>query len=311
MNSGRRAAVVASLLALAAFAYSAASSGALPQGVSKYRMSRATTRPCGRLRQPPVVYQHVIWIVMENKSYSQIIGSSDAPYVNALARSCGLATNFSAESHPSLPNYIAMTSGSTQQITDDSDPSAHPLNVPSIFSQLGRGWRALAESMPSNCYLTDEGLYAVRHTPATYFTNIRGQCARQAVPLTPRPNLLARFTFITPNLCHDMHSCPSTGDDQGAQTRAGDAWLSRFVPKVLNGAAYRAGSTAVFITWDEDSPDNHIATLVLSPYTRAGTVSAKPFDHYSLLRTTEDLLGIRTHIGNAATAQSMRRPFHL
>ena len=82
---------------------------------------------------PPPTYDHVIWIVMENHSYDQIIGSADAPYINQLATRFGLATNFYGEAHPSLPNYIAMTSGSTQGITDDDDPSAHPLDVPSLF----------------------------------------------------------------------------------------------------------------------------------------------------------------------------------
>jgi hypothetical protein len=271
-------------------------------------------RPCGVVRKPPAVWRHVVWIVMENKAYDQIIGSSNAPYVNGLARQCGTATNLSAESNPSLPNYIAMTSGSNQGITDDSGPSSHPLAVASIFSQLGSGWRSLAESMPSNCALSDSGdFYAVRHNPATYYTNVRSACSRNDVPLARRADISARFTFITPNLCHDMHSCPSTGDDEAAQTRAGDAWLSGFIPTLLNSSQYKAGSTAIFVTWDEDngSAHEHVATLVLSPSTPSGVRSAKPFSHYSLLRTTEDLLGITTHLGQAATANSMRGAFHL
>jgi phosphatidylinositol-3-phosphatase len=244
----------------------------------------------------------VIWIIMENHSYGQIIGSADAPYLNSLGHKCGIAANFSAESHPSLPNYIAMTSGSTQGISDDGDPSEHPLSVQSIFSQLGRGWRALDESMPSNCDLKDASSYAVRHNPAVYYTNIRHQCARQDVPLGAQPNLSARFTLITPNLCHDMHDC-SAGQ--------GDSWLAGFMPKILRSTAYRKQSTAVFITWDEGSGDNHITTLVLSRYTRPHTVSGKAFNHYSLLRTTEALLGIHAKLGQAATAADMRRAFHL
>jgi hypothetical protein len=114
--------------------------------------------------------------------------------------------------------------------------------------------------------------------------------------------LTARFTFITPNLCHDMHDC---------STATGDTWLAGFVPKILRSRAYRAGNAVVFITWDEGSGDNHIATLVLSRYTRPGTVSRKAFSHYSLLRTTETLLGIQTKLGHAATATDMRRAFHL
>ena len=252
---------------------------------------------------------------MENKAYGQIIGSANAPYLNALARQCGLASNFHAAASPSLPNYIALTSGATQGITDDNDPASHPLAVASIFSQLGSDWRSLAESMPSRCALSDSGdFYSVHHNPATYFTNIRPACSRQDVPLARRPDISARFTFVSPNTCHDMHSCPSTGDDEAAQTRAGDRWLASFIPTILNSAQYKSGSTAVFVTWDEDNgstDDEHVATLVLSPSTRPGTRSAKRFSQYSLLRTTEDMLGVSTHLGRAATATSMRNAFHL
>jgi phosphatidylinositol-3-phosphatase len=262
----------------------------------------AAGRPCSGRRKPPATFKHVIWIVMENHSYGEIIGSSDAPYLNSLAHKCGVAANFSAESHPSLPNYIAMTSGSTQGISDDGGPSEHQLSVPSIFSQLGGSWRALDESMPSHCDLNDASEYAVRHNPAVYYTSIRARCARQDTPLAAQPNLSARFTFITPNLCHDMHDC-SAGQ--------GDSWLAGFVPKILRSREYRKQSTAVFITWDEGSGDNHIPTIVLSRYTRPHTVSSKPFSHYSLLRTSEALLGIRAKLGHAAAATDMRRAFHL
>ena len=258
-------------------------------------------RPCGGLRTPPSRFRHVIWIVLENRSYGQIIGSPDAPYLNALARACGLAADYSAISHPSLPNYIALTSGSTQGIADDDGPAAHRLSAPSIFSQLGGGWRALAESMPAPCDRSDAGAYAVRHNPAVYYTNLGSRCARQDLPLTGRPNFSARFTFVTPNICHDMHDC---------STRAGDAWLAGFVPRILRTRAYRRGQSVVFITWDEGSGDNHVATLVLSRFTKPGTVSRKRFDHYSLLRTTEALLGLPP-LGQAARAADMRAAFRL
>jgi hypothetical protein len=264
----------------------------------------AAPRPCGGLRKPPSTFGHVIWIVMENSSYRDIIGSSDAPYLNTLAHQCGLAANYSALAHPSLPNYIGMTSGSTQGITDDGSPSQHSLSVPSIFSQLPNGWRALDESMPSTCDLSNGDGYAVRHNPAVYYTNIRAGCARRDVPLTSRPNLTARFTFITPNLCHDMHDC---------STATGDTWLAGFVPKILRSHVYRSGKAVVFITWDESegSGGNQVATLVLSRYTRPGTIAHKAFSHYSLLRTTEALLGIKAKLGQAATAADMRAAFHL
>jgi phosphatidylinositol-3-phosphatase len=271
-------------------------------------------RPCGQTQAKPGARRHVIWIVMENKAYDQIIGSDNAPFLNRLARQCGLATNFHSETSPSLPNYIAMTSGSTQGITDDNGPDSHPLGSESIFSQLGGDWRSLVESMPSNCALSNSAdTYAVRHNPAAYFTGIRSQCSRQDVPLSSRPDISARFTLVIPDLCHDMHACSTTGNDEAAQIRTGDAWLSHFIPRIVNSAQYRSGSTAVFVTWD--GPDvesqSHVATLVLSPSTPPGLQSGTFFDHYSLLRTAEELLGITSHLGHAANATSMRTAFHL
>jgi phosphatidylinositol-3-phosphatase len=264
----------------------------------------AGAAPCGTVATPPASYDHVVWVVMENKPYSAIIGSSNAPYINQLRSQCGSASQFFAETHPSLPNYIAMTSGSPQGITDDSGPSAHPLNVPSIFSQVGStGWRSLEESMPSNCLLSNSGQYAVRHNPAAYYTNIRTACASRDVPLGATPDVSARFTFVTPNLCNDMHDC---------SVKTGDTWLSTFLPKVFSSSAYQGGRTAVFLTWDEDdhSQSNRIATLVIAPSVRPGTTSSTHFTHYSMLRTTEQLLGLG-FLGNAASAASMRGAFNL
>jgi phosphatidylinositol-3-phosphatase len=266
--------------------------------------SHESPGPCGQRGETPTRYEHVIWIVFENQDYGSVIGSSDAPYTNTIAAQCGLATNFFAEAHPSLPNYIAMTSGSTQGITDDDDPASHPLSVPSIFSQLGPDWRSLEESMPSNCLASNSGEYAVRHNPSAYYTNI--DCAAQDVPLTAIPDLSARFTFVTPNVCNDTHDCP---------VQTGDSWLSGFLPKVTSDPEYREGETVVFITWDEDnggsSSSNHIPTLVLSPFTRSGTQATTSYNHYSMLRTTEELLGIDEFLGGAASAPSMRQDFHL
>jgi phosphatidylinositol-3-phosphatase len=198
-----------------------------------------------------------VWIVFENHSYKQIIGSSSAPYLNQLAGKCGLATNATAIRHPSLPNYIGLTSGSTQGITDDGSPSKHPLNVPSIFSQLRSGGsRSLQESMPGNRALGSSGRYAVRHNPEAYYTNVRGDCTNYDVPLTSPANISARFTFVTPNLCSDMHDC---------SVSTGDSWLAGFLPHLLASSQYRAGKTVIFVTFDEGSGDNHIVTIVVAP----------------------------------------------
>jgi hypothetical protein len=257
--------------------------------------------PCGQVSTPPAQYDHVVWVVMENKAYSSVIGSASAPYENQLASQCGSAVNFFAETHPSLPNYIAMTSGSPQGIADDNPPSSHPLDVPSIFSQLGTGWRSLQESMPSNCLLTSSGQYAVKHNPAAYYTNIRTGCGSLDVPLGDPPDISARFTFVTPNLCNDTHDC---------SVATGDAWVQTFLGKVFASAEYQAGRTAVFLTWDEDdsSHSNHIATVIAAPSVAPGTAPTATFNHYSMLRTTEEMLGLG-FVGSAASATSMRAAF--
>jgi hypothetical protein len=268
--------------------------------------------PCGAAAAPPAAWQHVIWIVFENKSYSEVIGSPNAPYINTMAAACGLARQFYAESHPSLPNYIAMTSGGTQGIADDAPPSSHPLSMPNIFSQLGiGGWRSLEDSMPSNCYAGNSGLYAVRHNPAAYYQPLADQCASQDVPLGSTADLSAPFTFITPDLCHDMHSSPCASDS-ATETRTGDRWLAGFLPQLLASSQYKAGSTAIFITWDESdaATSQRVPTLVISPSTPAGTVSDLVFNHYSMLRTTEEMLGLGL-LDGAANAPSMRSAFGL
>lgn len=278
----------------------------------------ALRSPCGSLAKQSVRLKKVMWILMENKDYSSIVGNSGAAYENKIARECGLAANYHAVSHPSLPNYVALTSGSTQGISDDDDPSSHPLDVPSIYHQLYPSAKAYDESMPSNCDLSGADKYAVRHNPWTYYVNgsvgsQRSECRARDVPLGTTSSgalhndvtkgALARFSFVTPNLCNDMHDC---------SVSTGDAWLRGFVPFVLSGSDYRSGDLAVVITFDESGGGggNKVYTAVISPYTVPGTVSSTDYTHYSLLRTTEEILGVRL-LGQAASAASMRHAFGL
>ena len=238
---------------------------------------------------------------MENKDYSSVIGSGAAPYINRLAHRYGLATDYSAISHPSLPNYIALTSGSTQGISDDSGPSSHWLGAPSIFSQLPHGAsRSLEQNMPSNCAKDDAGGYAVRHNPEAYYTNLGQECSRYDVPFGAKPNLAARFTFITPNLTNDMHD---------GSIQDGNRFLQSYVPTLMATPQYRAGDTVIFLTWDENegAGGNQVPCIVISPYTH-GVRSGARYSHYSLLRTTESLLGLPL-LGGARSAGSMRGAF--
>jgi phospholipase C len=261
---------------------------------------------------------------MENHSYRDIIGNSQAPYINSLARKCGLATNYHTVSHPSLPNYLGATSGlAGRQLPvlsySDCSPSLFcRTSAPSIFGQ-GETWKSYEESMPSNCDTSDSGEYTVRHNPAPYYTTLSG-CARRDVPYSHLATDLAggtlpAFSFITPNLIDDMHD---------GTIADGDTWLAHHLPAILGSHQYQAGTTAVFVTWDEgsggypieDCDSNtsdascQVATIIISPSTPAGTTSSTFFNHYSLLGTTEQLLGL-PKLAQAASSPTMTAAFHL
>ncbi len=285
----------------------------------------AASGPCGTATTPHT-YKHVIWIWMENHSLSDIIGNtSQAPYINSIASGCGLATDYHNATHPSLPNYLAATSGIAQGSLPattylDCDVSVIcDMTVGSVFGQ-GETWKAYEESMPSNCDKSNSGEYAVRHNPPVYYTSLSG-CGSKDVPYTQLAtdlagNALPAFSFITPNLIDDMH------DGTIAQ---GNAWLASHLPAILNSPEYQAGTTAVFVTWDEgsggypieDCDDTTVTdtsckvpTIVISPTTPAGTKSGTFFDHYSLLGTTEQLLGL-PKLASASSATTMTAAFHL
>ncbi|MGH2717595.1 MAG: hypothetical protein ACRDJU_03305, partial [Actinomycetota bacterium] len=159
---------LAATLVAAALAVPAAAV-ALPAPVS------AATAPCGTLTLAKTHYTHVVWIWMENHSYGDIIGSPQAPYLNTIASECGLATNYHNITHPSLPNYIAATSGLALSSLKPFDPDCNPTkkcttSAPSIFGQVS--WKAYEESMPSNCDMSNSGEYAVRHNPPPYYTTL-------------------------------------------------------------------------------------------------------------------------------------------
>ena len=270
--------------------------------------------PCGWRSAPPRAWDHVIWIWMENKERDEVVGNPAAPYESALAEACGTARQYSSVASPSLPNYLAATAGRTFGVTDDAPPADHSFAADNLFRQvraLGRQARSYQEDMPGRCVLEPSGLYVVKHNPAPYYKggDDRAACQRDNLPLGSTAagpfasalddGTLPAFSFVTPNLCNDTHDCP---------VKRGDVWLSAWLGRILTSRTYRAGNTAVFVIWDEPGI---IPNVVISPTTRPGTASDTPFDHYALLRTTEDMLGIGDHLGRAATARSMRSAFRL
>ena len=270
-------------------------------------------------------YTKVLMVVEENKTYSEVIGSAAAPFLNRLADSYGLATAMNAGYRvgcPSLAAYIILTSGSDHGICDDDGPAEHPLAGENLFAQVARSgqqWRAYAESMPANCTARNAsfGRYLVRHVPATYYLTERERCRQWAVPMGSvaagalrddvAAGRLPAFSFVTPNACNDMHGALGCN---GGRVARGDRWLAQWMPVIPAGPDYGAGRLVVIITWDEGSgTNNHIPTLVISPSThrvRAGI----PWTHCSILRTIEEILQVPP-LGCASTAASMRSAFML
>ncbi len=286
---------------------------------------------CGSMAGQPTAISKVLVIVMENTSFDSVIGSHDAPTINALADGCGLATNYHGIQFPSLPNYIQMTSGTAppsiagdRRRGSDCTPSPECQSTdPSIFSQLEaahRSWKSYAESMPSNCFLEDAGNYAPRHNPAVYYINERASCKKFDVPMGTttagalaadlRRGALPGYGFVVPNLCNDGHdSCGGV-----SPVVEEDRFMAKWMPKIASSPDYKSGKLVVVLTADTSAgsdPSNHLATIVISPFVRPHTVAKADFDHYSLLRMSEDITGLTTHLGAAETAPDMLPAFGL
>ncbi len=251
---------------------------------------------------------------MENHTASSVLASEQAPFERQLAADCGAADHYRAAGSPSLPNYLAAITGSTHGVHDDASPAAHRIMDDNLFRQVtaaGGTARSYEEAMRSNCEQEGSGRYAVKHNPQAYLTDPadRAACQRDDVPLGDsaggafvddlNAGHLPTFSFITPDLCDDTHDC---------DVAVGDAWLRSWVGAIVSSAAYATHRTAVFVVWDEPTP---MPLLVVSPTTPAGVTSTEPFDHYSLLRTTEELLDLPLTLGAAATATSMRPVYGL
>jgi phosphatidylinositol-3-phosphatase len=253
---------------------------------------------CGAMAgTQPATVAHVMFILFENKTYTGIVGSKSAPYINnTLIPGCGLATNYHGYSHPSLPNYLALTSGQAQGkgASADCTPFGCPQPQDSIFSQLGNAgqdWREYAEAAPGNCakknfdntgYVNANGtigeFYYVRHAPPPYYTSapVPGECKQWDVPLgtssagafldalSPATDGLPAFSFVSPGGCDDMHDCSTT---------VGDDWLREWIPIIQQSAAYQSGQLIVFITVDEGTGSDKVSGETCWDATHADSVT--------------------------------------
>ena len=236
-------------------------------------------------------FDHVVVIVFENKVRGSVLGSSAAPTFNSLARRYAVLAGYRGVTHPSLPNYLALVSGSTQGITDDcTSCTTGGISLADTLEAKGRTWKGYAEGLPRAGWTgAASGRYVKRHVPFLYFRRVLSRPARvrNVVPLAALSRDLAAkrlpdFALVVPDMCHNMHDCPVS---------TGDAWLARFLPPLLRSR--QLANSAVFVIFDEsDSTDARVAALALGPVVRPGSRFAPALSHYGLLRTIEDAWGL-------------------
>jgi phosphatidylinositol-3-phosphatase len=251
----------------------------------------------------------ILVIMEENHSAGQVFPGG-MPYLWHLARRYGRATAWRAITHPSLPNYLAIVSGSAFNDPQDCGPGpgcSYP--GPSVFGQalaLGKTARSYEESMQQPCDHADSGEYAVRHNPWAYIPGEARQCRADDVPAgTPsggalvsdvRAGALPTVGLITPNLINDAHD--------GTLAQA-DAWLRRWVPVLMSGPDWRLGRLAIVVTFDEGDPANDVPFVLLAPGV-SGAVMGQPADHYALTRLIDQVIGARP-LRRAAGAPDVAR----
>jgi hypothetical protein len=265
---------------------------------------------------PTAPFGHVIVVVEENANYSDVIGSSSAPYMNSLANQYGLATQYYADTHPSIGNYLAITTGQILTNDDGQTPQSFPVSADNSVRELlaaGKTWKAYAESIPSVGYVggdatgPDGGQFYTRHAPLPYMTDVQNSAAQRQniVPFTKftidlANNALPNYSFISPNGCDDAHDC---GLD------VADNWLKTNIDPLIKSALFQKDGLLI-IVFDESNTDNtngggRVAAIVISPFAKLGFRSTTLYQHESLLGLTLEGLGVTTLPAPAASAPKM------
>jgi acid phosphatase len=266
------------------------------------------------------VFEHIVLILEENTDYNSIIGNPSAPYFNSLASTYGLATNYYANTHPSIGNYFWLTTG--QDLTDDDSqtPSSFPVSVDNVVRRLvgsGVSWKAYAECMPRVGYIGGDTTcpngdnYYVRHVPLEYMTDVQNN-ATQRNNLVPfesptvgfahdvANNTLPGYSFVTPDGCHDAHDCDIS---------VADNWLQQNIGPLINNTSVMQ-NTLVIIVFDESGSDDtngggRIYWVAIGPQVNLGYISTTFYQHQSTLRESLEGLGLAFDLAGAATAPSM------
>ena len=272
--------------------------------------STAATLTVSSSAQPP--FGHVFIVVEENTNYAQVIGSASMPYLNGLINQYGLATQYYANTHPSIGNYFMLTTGQILTNNDGEVPQGFPVSADNVVRELvavGKTWKAYAEDLPSVGYTGgNSGNYAVRHNPLAYMTDVQNSSVQKQnlVPFTQFPQDLASgnlpdYSFIVPNLCNDAHDCG---------LNVADTWLQANIGPLITSQQFQRDGLLIIVFDESDSDNTHgggrvVAVLISPPSSRAAYQSTTLYQHQSVLRLMLEGLGIKTLPGAAATAPKM------
>jgi phospholipase C len=242
---------------------------------------------------------HVVVVMLENHGYDQVIGNSNAPYINSLVSGGANLTDMHAETHPSQPNYYALFSGDTQGITDDSCVTPGSISAENLGSELiaaGKSWASYNESLPSQGdTVCRSGEYAQKHNPWFGFGNVPTSTAYTFDQFPTDYTQLPQVSFVIPNLCDDMHDC---------DVQTGDTWLQNNLGAYASWAQTHNSVLAITFDEDEGTDANNIPTVLYGQPVAPGSSSSTTYSHYDLLRTIEDMYGL-THAGNASSASDI------
>ena len=291
--------------------------------------ARAADQPVAA-SSPSVHHIKTVFIIlMENHNWTgdgslDIKGNSAAPYINKTLVPMGSHAEHYYNppgNHPSLPNYLWLEAGTNFGIYNDDPPSVDhqstTKHLVTLMQKAGLAWKSYDENISGKlCPLVDGGgidpdgdpYYAVRHNPFVYFNNVTNdldplsaECIKHVRPYSElvrdlNSGKLARYNFITPNLCDDMHD-----DCSGDPIAHGDQWLAKNIPTILKSKAYREGG-AIFITWDEaNAGDGPIGMIVLSPFAKGhGYSNSLHYTHGSTLRTVQEIFSLKPFLNDAA-----------
>lgn len=258
-------------------------------------------------------FSHVVLVMEENHSYSDVIGSSAMPYLNSLASQYGLATQYFANGHPSIPNYLMLTTGQMETFDDNFSGTISDDNVVRELVNAGKSWKAYEESIPSAGYLGgDAAPYVRRHNPFSYLSDVQKNPS-QAANIVPYSqfasdlanNALPQFSFISPDVNDDAHD---------GTLAAADAWLHSNIAPLLASSTFQS-SGLLIITFDEsentdlDHGGGHVATVIISSKSKMNYQSQSEYQHQSTLRLVLAASGVDTFPGLAASAPDMKEFF--